>query len=100
MYTVVAGPKGSTRYKKDNHFIKRADIPADILIKLEVGMVNIDEKPQEPEVTKCIFCGMATKGYRLLNQKPVYVCMNDYYDKTMGQIAQKVRQNEQSAPGV
>lgn len=93
MYTAVAGPKGSVRYKKDNRFVKKIDIPADILIQLGVGMTNIDETPKEQELTNCIFCGMFTKGYRLLNLKPVYLCTEHYYEKTLGEVAQQVRRN-------
>jgi hypothetical protein len=91
-YTAVPGPGGSIRYKKNNRFVKKSDIPADILIKLEVGMTDITEQAIEPEIHKCIFCNMVTKQYRLLNSKPVYLCEDDYYDKTLGQVAQKLNQ--------
>lgn len=93
MYTIVAGPAGSTRFKYNNKFVKRENIPADILIKLGVGMDKIEEPVVQtvPEVHTCIFCGMGTNIFRLLNQQPVYLCNDDYYDRTMGQIAQKVR---------
>lgn len=93
-YTTIPGPKGTVRYKKDARFVAKKDIPADILIKLGVGMTDINEVDQEaiePDVHKCIFCGMATNQFRLFNSEPVYVCTDDYYDKSMGQLAQKVR---------
>lgn len=89
MYTTTKGKNG-VRYMKDNRFVSKKDVPADILIKLDVGMTDVITT-EEPEIKKCIFCGMATKGYRLLNQQQVYLCTEDYYDKNIGQIAQQVR---------
>lgn len=88
MYKTIESKNG-IRYMKDGKFIKKDNIPADVLIKLGVGMQDIVDAIV-PEPTKCIFCGMATKQYRLLDSKPVYLCMDDYYDKSLGQVAQKV----------
>ena len=90
-YTTVTGKNG-VRYLKNNRFVKKDSIPQDILIKLNVGMKVEDEAIASGE-HKCIFCGMVTKEYRLLDSKPVYVCEKDYYEKTFGEVAQKVREN-------
>lgn len=94
-YTVIQGSHGP-RYMKDSRFVKKADIPADILIKLDVGMKEVmpETEAKEPKTHLCVFCGMGTKQYRLLNQKAIYVCENDYYNKTIGQVAQEVRRQE------
>ncbi len=92
MYKTIEGKHG-TRYLKDGRFVKKTDIPADILIKLGVGMTDINEQAIGSNEHKCIFCGMATKEFRLLNSQPVYVCEEHYLTKTLGEIAQKEREN-------
>lgn len=88
MYKVIQGSHGP-RYMKDGKFVKKANIPPDTLIQLNVGMQDIDTTPVEPEIHKCVFCDQVTKRYRLLNQKNIYVCEEDYQDKTVGQTVQQ-----------
>jgi len=92
-YKTIKGPRGSVRYMKDGKMISKNSIPQDILIKLEVGMNDVSNIEVE-NIHKCIFCGQVTKQYRLLDQQAIYICQDDYYDKTMGQIAKQVKQKE------
>lgn len=90
MYTTVKGRNG-VRYMKEGRFVKKDSIPADILIKLDVGMKV--EEAIAPTENKCIFCNMPTKEFRLLNSQPAYLCEEHYYEKTLGEVAKQVREN-------
>lgn len=86
-YKTVTGKNG-VRYMKDNRFVAKADIPADVLVKLNVGM-EVDDTPVEKEPLVCIFCGLGTKITRFLNQQTIAVCEEHYYSKNVGQTVQQ-----------
>lgn len=79
---------------KDKKFIKKSDIPEDILARLELGKDTPDEAESLNSNTKrCIFCHMGGCRYtKLIDGQVVYLCENDYYDKNMGHVAQRVRE--------
>ena len=81
MYTKIPSKHGF-RYMKDNRFIAKDKIPEEELAKLEEP---VNEK-------RCIFCGMGTNMCRTVDSKIVYVCEQHYYDTTIGQIAQQLRE--------
>lgn len=100
MYKTINGKNG-VRYMKDNRFVKKADIPADVLIKLNVGM-EVEDKPVEKEPLVCIFCGMGTKITRFLNMQSIAICEEHYYSKNVGQTVQqfnKVHAHENETAG-
>lgn len=82
MYQIVKGTRG-TRYLKDGKFIAKDKIPEGVIQSLESGAKG-DKL--------CLFCGKPSKLTRAYNAQPVYLCDEHYYDKTMGQIAQKARE--------
>lgn len=92
IYTQVTSVKGD-RYMKDKRFIAKAAVPPKILAKLEVGREVSDERVHvTPPIKKCIFCSKETKLSRIINSETIYLCENDYYSKTVGQVVQKVRE--------
>jgi hypothetical protein len=84
MYKKVESVKG-VRYLKDGRFIKHTEVPEDIKTEL-----NNLPKP-EPQEKVCLFCDQYGKYTRLLNMQTVYLCETDFYDKSIGKIAEKLR---------
>lgn len=97
-YTIVSGMKG-VRYQKDKRFIARDKIPPAILEKLNQDMPVSDEwRDVQPPTKQCLYCLKEAKLSRVVNLQTVYLCDEDYYAKTIGQITQRIReyQNEQN----
>lgn len=95
-YKLIQTNGRGIRYLKDKKFIKKADIPADILAKIEMGKDTPDEAENlNPDNKRCLFCGMGGCKYnRLISAQIVYLCDNHFYSENMGKIAQKVRELE------
>lgn len=95
IYKVQKTGIGATVYRMDNKLIKTADVPSNVVDLLE-HQPEVDDtnlKLQTP-YRNCVFCKDYTKLSRMVNQQTVYICEKDFYDKTIGQIAQQVRLNE------
>lgn len=93
IYKALEGKNGNLRYWKDRRFIKKEDVPEEILEILTPGHdVDTEAGPVLAPKKQCIFCGEDTNWVRVLNGQTIYICETDYYDKTMGQIAQRVNQ--------
>lgn len=91
-YTTVSGIKG-VRYQKDKRFIAKAAVPPKILAKLETSPVVSDVRVHVPPPTKiCLYCKEPAKLSRVITLETVYLCDNDYYSKTTGQIVQRLRE--------
>lgn len=86
MYKLVEGKNGK-RYMKDNKFVSVNSIPISELEKL-FGKVE----PKRTTGKECIFCGQQSRFTRFVNVQVVYLCDQDYYDQTVGKIAQRMRE--------
>lgn len=76
---------------------KLADIPELIMAGFENGQVEIDDLDLNLDVPdkNCLFCGEPNcKLTRLLNTEIIYLCDEHYYSKSLGQIAQHIREAE------
>lgn len=78
-------------------FIAKKNIPANIFRELEAGKEAVDDEGMQLEgnVKECIFCGQVCKWSRIVNMQTIYLCEEHYYDKTIGQIAQRMREAEE-----
>lgn len=96
-YTAIETRNG-IRYLKDKKLFAKGNIPANIFPLIKVGETVSDENVRlEAPLKECLFCGVPCKNVRLLNQQTVALCDEHYYSKTLGQVAQKVRES-QTAP--
>lgn len=87
IYKKVTGRAGN-RYLADNRFISRDKIPVDILVKLD--------KTSEVKFDGCIFCGGEATHKRVVNEVSVALCNDDYYSRTIGRIAQQLREGKEN----
>lgn len=79
----------SYRYMKaGSGFISVKDVPQSVIDSFT------DDKPVVSD-KKCVFCGEVSKLTRIVNLQTVYLCDKDYYDKSIGKIAQKLQENDQ-----
>lgn len=85
---VVTEPKGKTR------FIKKADIPKDILEQVDKNNQYTDDGHAIGLAKVCLFCGQYAPLTRFLNLKTVALCNEHYYSETIGKIAAKIREKE------
>ena len=90
-YKVIQGSRGP-RYMKDNRFVKKLDIPADILIKLDVGMQELTTEDNPLTEKVCAVCGQWGKMSKFLNGNAIVLCEDHYYSLTTGQVVQKIRE--------
>lgn len=86
-----SGAEGFTRVVDIN------ELPPVVLENFEAGEDVVEYSEGDiPVVTlnrECLFCGMGgCKLTKLLNGETLYLCEQHYYDKNLGQIAQKVRE--------
>lgn len=103
IYSVVrGGPGGIMRYRNKtiNKFVSKKDIPANVL-KLLSTQDEVDDSGMQLERpnNECVFCGMATKLSRIVNQQTVAICEQHYHSESLGRIAQQVRINEEADKG-
>lgn len=87
LYKKVKGPHNNVRYSKNGIFISKDKIPISVLE--ELTRTNVVDVP----IKECVFCGVGCKFTRLVNLQTVYLCDEHYYSKTIGQIAQQIREN-------
>lgn len=83
------------RYMKNKKFISKKNVPGNYVPLIKVGEIFDDEgiKPLAP-LKYCVFCGEVAKMTRMLNGQTIPLCDKDYYDKTIGQVAQQIREKE------
>jgi len=97
IYTKSKGLRNSTVYRKDHLFIKASNVPAAVMeafkTKTSVDDTNLDTGIKFRE---CIFCGEHSKHERLINGRTVYLCTEDYYAKTIGQVAEQLNKMKQA----
>lgn len=94
-YKTIPGPRGTTRFMFKGKFVKKSNIPPDVLIKLQVGM-SVDVTPVEKVPLTCIFCGLGTKITRFLNLQSIPICEEHYYSTNVGQVIQQLRKVQES----
>lgn len=98
IYTTRKGLNNSKLFVKDKALIKKTEVPANIydqLINADIGTVidDAEVKVVEAPLKLCIFCKQPTKLTRFVNLQTVYLCEEHYHDKTIGQVAQQIREN-------
>lgn len=91
--------RGKERFRKNGLMIRSDVIPEEEKEKLReekkrkenaINQPRPDEPPKDEKA--CIFCGAHSRFTRFVNLRTVYVCDSDYYDKTVGKIAQKLKE--------
>lgn len=87
IYKEIISTNG-TRYTKDKRFIKKSEVPADILAKMQLGKDVSTDRTFNKE---CLFCGEPAKLTRVVNAKVVYLCDSDFYSNNIGKIAEELR---------
>lgn len=96
IYTKRKGLNDSTIFWRDKRPVKTTEVPSNIVDLLEHQPEVDDELLKlESPYRRCVFDGEYTKLSRVVNQQTIYICEKDFYDKTIGQIAQQVRINEE-----
>ena len=75
---------------RDGKLVKTADVPEDVIEKLK-DHASVQESHEIVDKS-CLFCGVQSKYGRLVNLKTIYLCEEHYYDKSIGQIVQKINQ--------
>lgn len=83
IYKIIKANHGS-RYMKNGKFTSKDSIPPEILSQLEENDVV------ETKDAYCVFCGEPAKLQRLVDAELVWLCNEDYYGKTLGQIVEKL----------
>lgn len=90
IYKVIE-TKDKLMYYRDKKLVSIKNIPSNVLPLLEVGKTFDDSGMKLKAPTKdCIFCGKGHTHTRRVNLQRVYLCDNCYYDKNVGQIAQRL----------
>lgn len=83
-------------YQKDGRTVKSDTVPPEVVAGLEhtnpLDDTNIPEAPIPVVDKSCVFCGMGSRMTRLVNMQTVYICDQHYYDKTIGKIAERLRE--------
>lgn len=94
IYSTRPGIKGSKIYIRDKRPIKKLDLPANILERLNAGEKDIDDTTVKLEapVKFCLFCKQPAKLTRFVNQQTVVLCGEHYHSVNIGQIAQQLRE--------
>jgi hypothetical protein len=95
-YTKVVGGDGTARYKKNKiKFVKKIDVPLAVIEALKTEK-EVDDTGLNTTIKfrKCICCDEHGKHERFLNGQTVYLCEEDYYSKSIGQVAQHIRGDE------
>ena len=90
-YTIIEGKKG-LRYQKNGKFIATAKVSKKIIEELKTKTSVEEIEQQAPRV--CIFCGQGSNLTRFVNMQTVVLCEEHYYSTNIGQIAQKLKENE------
>lgn len=80
-------------------FVGKTKIPASVLDALE-SMDEVDESALalQPLKRECIFCGETCKNTRRVNNQTVYLCNEHYYAKTIGKVAERIREINSEQP--
>ncbi len=93
------GPRGRFLYFQEIEgkykMISVKNIPENILNKMIIGE-SISDEPEKTPVSqerKCIFCGIHATDTRLINLQTVALCEGHYLNKTVGEIVQQLREN-------
>lgn len=94
-YKKIQNSAGRTMYYRDNKLVKTAEVPIYILESKIFGEpIEVAEMPDttRPE-RNCIFCGQDGKYSKFIHGQVVYLCEEDYINKTTGQVGGKVKEN-------
>jgi hypothetical protein len=99
-YKVIDLGKRGKRYMKNGHLIKKTDLSEEELAHFEhptteEELPKLDTHPiavSAKSDRSCIFCGAYSKFTKLINSQTIYLCEQDYYDKNIGKITQKVNE--------
>lgn len=107
---------GGLSFYRDGKRISRGDLPTSIKKILKTNLNAEDDlqppypptktelrkirdaelaeaaKVAPPPVKQCIFDGKETKIHRVVNGETVYICDEHYYAKSLGQLAQGLRE--------
>lgn len=96
VYTKKINGLGYVNYRRDKRFVKTADVPGNIvdLLKEQDSVDDENIKVTAP-YKRCVFCKEETRLSRTINQQTIAICKKHFYSKTIGQIAQQVRLNEE-----
>jgi len=100
IYELKFTANGMPNYYLNNERVKGKTLPEGIREKLNQTIDEIKNSSEDENKnleTICIFCqGYANSG-KLLNGQLIPLCREDYETKTLGKVAQKVREiNEDS----
>lgn len=109
-YKHVVTANGRDMYFKNGKMVKKADIPAEILPRLEDGVeLQMGSQPEADETVDehaslpgesesevvgkdCIFCGKEATKQRFVNLKIAPLCEDDYESHTTGEIAAQINE--------
>lgn len=102
IYKKVKGPRGTVKYMSDEfgrlRFIAEHNITPSILAKLktlEIGEIyTVGSEPAAQLKTEkiCIFCGQPGDCSKFVHAQMVYLCNDDYQNKTTGEVGAKVKE--------
>lgn len=86
--------RGARRYRKNKKMVNKNTLPRDVMERYGLVGEQPPEETDEPhdDPRACIFCGEHSRFTRRLNGQTVYICDADYYVKTIGSIAQRLRE--------
>lgn len=96
-YDIKYTANGMPNYYKDGERIKGKDLPEGLREKL---VETVDQAPiVQDDINKntndktCVFCQELADSGKYLDGKVIPLCRTDYETKTLGKIAQRVREN-------
>jgi hypothetical protein len=85
-------------YNCNGRITKAGRLPKYVVDRFDMGAdtVEYDEKPDLP---RCLFCDGYKEHSRMFEGVAVALCSQHYYDKNIGQIAQKLREDREKVHG-
>lgn len=92
MLKAVETKAGRTMYYSEGKLISRDEYAR----LLGEGGVAMQEKPVVSELPQriCIFCGEAASRTKYLEQRTIWLCNEDYYSHTTGEIVAQARERK------
>jgi hypothetical protein len=100
-YELKYTSNGMPNFYKDGERVKGKELPDGLreelleTVDLEPTIVDDENKKTIPDKL-CIFCQQPADSGRFLNRSVVPLCRNDYETKTLGRIAQQLRELNES----
>jgi len=86
------GPRGRSIYFLDGKLVSAKSIPQNELDKLNGAVVETTPVPKV-----CIFCGEYGTEEKFINLQTLYLCNEDYLNKTSGEIVHQLNKEKSSA---